>query len=82
MSIKKIIPTVKHLEGMKKAIKHFGSQKLIAEILDVTPSNVNGWATGKQIIPLEHALTIATIYPSALPILLLRPDLEKISKYL
>lgn len=52
---------------LKPAIKHYGSQKGLAEALDLHEANVSRWKKS-GIIPVKHALTLIDLTRGELPL--------------
>jgi DNA-binding transcriptional regulator YdaS (Cro superfamily) len=51
---------------IKKLKEHFGSQLELAQVLDISPTLVSYWFTGKRKIPLKYALKIAQMSDDAI----------------
>jgi len=43
------------------AVKHFGSQRKLAETLDITESAVSRWKADGGIVPIKQALKLVDI---------------------
>lgn len=74
--------TLSHIRGLKKLLKYFESQSEISRVLDISKQNVNGWFTGRTVIPLEQARRLSNMVQGRIKLEELRPDLKKDKKVL
>ena len=61
-------------EQINKAGDFAGSQKLLADLVGVSPSNVNQWASGVRPVPIEKCVAIERVTNGAVTRKDLRPD--------
>jgi DNA-binding transcriptional regulator YdaS (Cro superfamily) len=62
------------MNGLTKAIKHFGTRKALAEALGLEPMAVTQWEKRKRI-PAERAVQIESVTKGAVTRQEIRPDL-------
>lgn len=48
----------RHQSGLRKAIRHFGSQALLSKLLGISPRVVSHWLNQSQKIPYQYAVQI------------------------
>ncbi len=61
-------------DHVRRAIKIVGSGVALAERLDVTPVNLNSWASGKRPVPIIRCVEIEEITGGQVTRKQLRPD--------
>jgi len=61
-------------EQINKAGDFAGSQKLLADLVGVSPYNVNQWASGVRPVPIEKCVAIERVTNGAVTRKDLRPD--------
>lgn len=70
---------IKHCFSMRMsieaAVEHLGSQKALAEALDVSPQMVSQWLSGKRPVSPEKARDIDRVTGGAVPKHSIRPDI-------
>lgn len=75
-----IIPTRQHKRAILSLMAYFESQSDLGRTLGLQRSVVNGWFTGRKIIPIAHAVRLETILCGKITALELRPDLKEKAK--
>ena len=61
--------------AIQRAVREFGSQANLAELLGVKPSMVSWWATGNKRVSAERAVQIEAVTKGLVTRKELRPDL-------
>lgn len=61
--------------SVRKACQVVGSQRRLAELLEVTPATINQWVSGKRPIPMDRCVDIERVTDRKVTCEELRPDL-------
>lgn len=64
------------MNGLTKAIEHFGTASALADALSVKPATISQWKDRKRPIPVERALEIERATGGAVTCEELRPDVD------
>jgi len=64
------------MNGLTKAIEHFGTASALAGALGVKPSSVSQWRDGTRPLPLDRAMQIERATSGAVTCEELRPDVD------
>lgn len=64
------------MDGLKRAIEHFGSAKLLAAAIDVKPATLSQWVSSVRPLPMSRCLEIERATKGAVKCEDLRPDID------
>lgn len=63
------------MDAIKDAISRMGTQRKLAELLDIPPACVSQWVNGYRRVPAQHCVPIEKATDGAVTRYDLRPDI-------